>query len=170
MTASRVVVIGADTHLDTVHLAVLDTTGKPLADTKFRTRPVDYFVAVKWAQSFGQVQIAGIEGTSSYGAGLTRAFQDAGIEVAEVNRPDRAARRRQGKSDPLDAYAAARAALAGHGLAVPKDEHTHALRALLIARRGAVKARTPQSTRSKRCSSPPPPSCENTTGVTPRLN
>lgn len=50
--------------------------------------------------------------------------------------------RRQGKSDPLDAYAAARAALAGHGLAVPKDEHTSALRALLTARRGAVKART----------------------------
>lgn len=143
MTASpRVVIIGADTHLDTVHLAVLDVTGKPLADAEFGTRPVDYYVSVKWAQSFGQVRIAGIEGTSSYGAGLTRAFQEAGIEVAEVNRPDRAARRRQGKSDPLDAYAAARAALAGHGLAVPKDEHTHALRALLIARRGAVKART----------------------------
>lgn len=142
VTALRVIVIGADTHLDTVHLAALDAMGKPLADAEFRTRPTDYYVAVKWAQSFGQVQIAGIEGTSSYGAGLTRAFQDAGIEVAEVNRPDRAARRRQGKSDPLDAYAAARAALAGHGLAVPKDQHTHALRALLIARRGAVKART----------------------------
>ena len=83
-----------------------------------------------------------MEGTSSYGAGLTRALQGAGIEVAEIDRPDRAARRRQGKSDPLDAYAAARAALAGHGLAVPKDELTTALRALLIARRGAVKART----------------------------
>lgn len=142
MTAIRVVVIGADTHLDTIHLAALDATGKPLGDAEFPTRPVGYYVAVKWAQSFGAVQIAGIEGTSSYGAGLTRAFQDAGIEVAEVIRPDRAARRRQGKSDPLDAYAAARAALAGHGLAVPKDEHTHALRALLIARRGAVKART----------------------------
>lgn len=88
------------------------------------------------------MQIAGVEGTSSYGTGLTRALQDAGIEVAEVIRPDRAARRRQGKSDPLDAYAAARAALAGYGLAVPKDEHTHALRAVLTARRGAVKART----------------------------
>lgn len=97
---------------------------------------------VKWAQSFGAVLRAGVEGTSSYGAGLTRALQDAGIEVAEINRSDRAGRRRQGKSDPLDAYAAARTALAGHGLAVPKDEHTSALRALLTARRGAVKART----------------------------
>ena len=104
--------------------------------------PGRYYLAVKWAQSFGAVLRAGVEGTSSYGAGLTRALQDAGIEVAEINRSDRAGRRRQGKSDPLDAYAAARAALAGHGLAVPKDEHTTALRALLTARRGAVKART----------------------------
>jgi len=142
VTASRLVVIGADTHLDTIHLAALDSTGKPLGDTEFPTRPVGYYVAVKWAQSFGVVQIAGVEGTSSYGAGLARALQDAGIEVAEVIRPDRAARRRQGKSDPLDAYAAARAALAGYGLAVPKDERTGALRAVLTARRGAVKART----------------------------
>ncbi|MGO9151579.1 IS110 family transposase [Mycobacterium sp.] len=142
MTALRRVVIGADTHLDTNHLAVLTDAGKPLADAEFPTCPAGYDVAVKWAQSFGTIVIAGVEGTSSYGAGLTRVLQAVGIEVAEVSRPDRAARRRQGKSDPLDAYAAARAALAGHGLAVPKDEHTTALRALLTARRSAVKART----------------------------
>lgn len=142
MTASRAVVIGADTHLDTVHLAALSPTGAPVADAQFPTRPAGYYLAVKWAQSFGAVLRAGIEGTSSYGAGLTRALQDAGIEVEEINTCDRAGRRRQGKSDPLDAYAAARAALAGHGLAVPKDEHTSALRAILTARRGAVKART----------------------------
>lgn len=142
MTASRAVVIGADTHLDTVHLAALSPTGQQVADAQFPTRPAGYYLAVKWAQSFGVVLRAGVEGTSSYGAGLTRALQDAGIEVAEINRSDRAARRRQGKSDPLDAYAAARAALAGHGLAVPKDQHTSALRVLLTARRGAVKART----------------------------
>ena len=77
-----------------------------------------------WARSFGEVFIAGVEGTSSYGAGFTQALQDSDIHVVEVNRPDRAARRRQGKSDPLDAYAAARAVLAGHGLAVPKDPNT----------------------------------------------
>lgn len=73
---------------------------------------------------------------------MTRVLQAAGIEVAEVGRPDRAARRRQRKSDPLDAYTAARSAVAGHGLAVPKDAHTAALRALLTARRSAVKAHT----------------------------
>ncbi len=142
VTGSRVVVIGADTHLDTVHLAALTGTGKPLADAEFPTHPAGYYVAVKWVQSFGTVSVAGVEGTNSYGAGLTRALQEAGIEVVEVNRPDRAARRRRGKSDPLDAYAAARTALSGHGLAAPKDECTTALSALLIARRGAVKART----------------------------
>jgi transposase len=142
VTASRAVVIGADTHLDTVHLAAVSPTGQPLADAEFPTRPAGYYLAVKWAQSFGAVLRAGVEGTSSYGAGLTRALQEAGVEVAEINHSDRAGRRRRGKSDPLDAYAAARSALAGYGLAVPKDEQTNALRALLTARRGAVKART----------------------------
>ena len=142
MTASPRVVIGADTHRDTNHLAVITDAGKPLTDAEFPTSPAGYDDAVSWAQSFGTIQIAGVEGTSSYGAGLTRVLQAAGIKVAEISRPDRAARRRQGKSDPLDAYAAARTALAGDGLAVPKDEHTSALRALLCTRRSAVKAHT----------------------------
>ena len=142
MTPSRIVVIGADTHLDTIHLAALSETGKPLGDAEFPTHPTGYYVAVKWAQSFGVVMVAGVEGTNSYGAGLTRALQDVGIDVVEVNRPDRAARRRRGKSDPLDAYAAARTALSGHGLAAPKDQRATALSALLTARRGAVKAHT----------------------------
>jgi transposase len=142
VTASPRVVIGADTHLDTIHLAVITDTGKPVADAEFPTCPAGYDAALTWARSFGAIVIAGVEGTSSYGSGLTRVLQAADIEVAEVSRPDRAARRRKGKSDPLDAYAAARTALAGDGLAVPKDEHTTALRALLSARRGAVKARS----------------------------
>lgn len=142
MTSPRRVVIGVDTHLDTIHLAAITDTGQLLGDAEFCTNPTGYYVARRWAQSFGEVFIAGVEGTSSYGAGFTQALQDNGIHVVEVNRPDRSARRRQGKSDPLDAYSAARAVLAGHGLAVPKDPHTSALKALLIARRGAVKART----------------------------
>jgi transposase len=142
VTAPRYVVIGADTHLDTIYLAAITDAGKPLADSEFATSPAGYDDAVRWARSFGDIAIAGVEGTSSYGAGLTRVLQAAGVEVAEVSRPDRAARRRQGKSDPLDAYAAARAALAGHGIAVPKDPNTGALRALLSARRSAVKAHT----------------------------
>jgi len=72
VTASRRVVIGADTHLETNHLAVITDAGQPLADAEFPTSPAGYDGAVRWAQSFGTIQIAGVEGTSSYGAGLTR--------------------------------------------------------------------------------------------------
>lgn len=142
MTSRRRVVIGADTHLDTIHIAAITDTGQLLGDAEFRTNPTGYWAAICWARSFGEIVSTGVEGTSSYGAGLTQALQANSIHVVEVNRPDRSARRRQGKSDPLDAYSAARAVLAGHGLAVPKDPSTAALKALLIARRGAVKART----------------------------
>ena len=121
MAASRRVVIGADTHPDTNHLAVISDAGKPLADAEFPTNPAGHDDGVRWAERFGTIVIAGVEGTSSYGAGLTRVLQAAGIEVAEVSRPDRAARRRRGKSDPLDARTAASAALAGDRLAVPED-------------------------------------------------
>lgn len=83
MTASRA----------TVHLAALSPTGAPVADAEFPTRPAGYYLAVTWAQSFGVVLRAGVEGTSSYGAGLIRALQDAGIEVVEINNSDRAGRR-----------------------------------------------------------------------------
>lgn len=142
MAAPTAVVIGADTHLDTIHLAALDSVGKPLADAEFRTCPRGYAAALAWAHQQGTIMMAGVEGTSSYGMGLTTALQEAGIAVVEVIRSDRSARRRKGKSDPLDAYAAARIALTGEGVAVPKDEPTTALRALLTARRGAMKART----------------------------
>ncbi|MDF2824222.1 MAG: transposase family [Mycobacterium sp.] len=142
MTSHRRVVIGVDTHLDTIHIAALTDTGQLLGDAEFRTNPTGYWAAICWARSFGEVLTVGVEGTSSYGAGLTQALQANNIHVVEVNRPDWSARRRHGKSDPLDAYSAARAVLAGHGLAVPKDPNTGALKALLTARRGAIKART----------------------------
>lgn len=142
MTPHRGVVIGADTHLDTIHLAALDNTGKPLGDSEFKACPRGYTAAIAWARTFGVIDVAGVEGTSSYGSGLASALRQAEIAVVEVIRPDRSTRRCKGKSDPLDAYSAARIALAGDGLAAPKSEHTTALRALLMARRGAIKART----------------------------
>jgi len=85
VAASRRVVIGADTHLEINHLAVITDAGQPLADAEFPTCPAGYDAAVKWARSFGSIAIAGVEGTSSYGAGLTWVLQAAGIEVAEVS-------------------------------------------------------------------------------------
>ena len=87
---------------------------------------------------------SGVEGTGAYGAGLTRYLRAEAVTVVEVDRPDRTARRARGKSDPLDAYAAARAAVSGAAAGVPKDrdDQVEAIRALRVARRSAVKART----------------------------
>jgi transposase len=121
VTSPRRVVIGANTHLDTIHVAAITDTGQLLGDAEFRTNPTGYWAAITWARSFGDVLTVGVEDTSSYGAGFTKALQRNDLHVVEINRPDGATRRRQGKSDPVDAYIAARAVLAGHGLAVPKD-------------------------------------------------
>ena len=86
MTSARRVVIGVDTHLETIHVAALTDTGQPLGDAEFGTTPSGYYVALRWAQSFGEVFIAGVEGTSSYGAGFTQTLQDNEIHVVEVKR------------------------------------------------------------------------------------
>jgi transposase len=87
---------------------------------------------------------AGLEGTGTYGAGLCHYLLENGIDVYEVNRPNRAKRRLVGKSDPTDAENAARSVLANESKAIPKthDGLVEALRYLLVARRSAVKAKT----------------------------
>jgi hypothetical protein len=83
-----------------------------------------------------------VEGTGSYGAALARHLAAERVKVIEVNRPDRRQRRAKGKSDPLDAYAAAEAVLADKAQAVPKagDGIVESIRALHLVRSGAVKA------------------------------
>lgn len=133
---------GADTHTDTIHVAAVDHFSRDLGDAEFPTTPTGYRQALDFLSSFGDVQVIGIEGTSSYGAGLTTASRSHGIAVREVIRPEATVRRMQGKSDPIDAYQAARAAHSGRAKNLPKDEDVEGLRALLNARRSAVKART----------------------------
>jgi transposase len=137
----RVVIGGIDTHADTIHVAVIDEHGRPIGDQEFVTTPAGYRSALAFLISHGQLEVIGIEGTSSYGVGITRAAQAAGITVREVTRPDRSVRRRQGKSDPLDAYEAARAVLSGRAAAHPKTELIDPLRALFNARRSAARSR-----------------------------
>lgn len=139
---STLIVAGADTHADTIHVAAISMTGATIGDREFPTTAAGYTAAIRFLTSLGQVEFVGVEGTASYGAGFTRALTTAGIEVAEVTRAVKSTRRLKGKSDPLDAYSAARTALAGDGLAAPKDDATAGLRALHIARRSAVKHRT----------------------------
>jgi transposase len=137
-----VLVGGADTHADTVHIAAITTLGREIDDREFPTSAAGYQAAVAFLTSHGPINQVGIEGTSSYGAGLARAVTKAGLQVIEVNRPNRADRRRQGKSDPLDAYHAARAVLSGRATSDPKDQSTEAIRSLHNTRRSAVKAST----------------------------
>jgi transposase len=104
----RCVVGGADTHTDTIHAAAVDPLGRELGDREFSTTPAGDAAALAFLISFGTVRVVGIEGTRSYGAGFARAARAAGHEVREVIRPERSVRRRRGKSDPIDAYEAAR--------------------------------------------------------------
>ncbi|EAP97619.1 putative IS110 family transposase [Janibacter sp. HTCC2649] len=132
---------GVDTHADTIHVAAVDSWGRQLGDQEFPTTPSGYRQALAFLTGRGEVVGIGIEGTSSYGVGITRAAGEAGIAVFEVVRPERAVRRREGKSDPLDAYQAAQAMLSGRATAAAKSADITALRALHNARRSAVKAR-----------------------------
>jgi transposase len=138
------VVVGVDTHSNTHHAGVVDHLGRELADREFPATRAGYRDLLGWTQSFGVLVRVGVEGTSSYGAGLTRYLRQAGVEVVEIDRPDRRTRRARGKSDPIDAYAAARTALTGARTIVPKsaDGIVEAIRVLRVTRRGAVKART----------------------------
>lgn len=138
------VILGVDTHLD-VHVGVaIDVSGRLLGTLCIPTNASGYLQLLRWARSYGHLGRAGVEGTGTYGAGLARVLREHGIQVLEINRPDRSARRRQGKSDPADAESAARSVLAGQASAIPKEQSgvAEAMRSLLVARRSAVKAKT----------------------------
>jgi transposase len=141
------VILGVDTHLDVhVGVAVDHLLGRRLGELSVPTTAKGYERLLYWAESFGPVRCAGIEGTSSYGAGIARHLKAQGVEVLEVERPKRRQRssRRNVKSDPFDAESAARAVLAGETSGVPKsgDGCVEMIRALRAARRSAIKART----------------------------
>jgi transposase len=135
---------GVDTHGEQHVAAVLDDTGRLVATAAFSADAAGYRQLLAWLTSFGVLDRVGVEGTGCYGAGLARYLARQDVTVTEVNRPDRQARRRRGKSDPADAAAAARAALNGDATAVPKagTGPAESLRALRAARRSAMKART----------------------------
>jgi transposase len=137
------VMVGVDTHSD-VHVAVaIDTLGRRLGQLSIPTTLEGSQRLETWSASFGKVEAFGIEGTGSWGANLTRFLLGGGHRVLEVNRPDRSVRRSRGKSDPIDAEAAARAVLADNVTSMPKsgDGHVEMIRSLHLVRRSAQKAR-----------------------------
>ena len=138
------VVVGVDTHKD-VHVArAKNHLGRLLGEKSIPTTAAGYRSLLAWARSLGEVEAFGIEGTGSFGAGLTRFLIEKGQTVLEVTRPNRQRRRRNGKSDPADADAAASAVLSGEASGLPKSGRgpVEMIRTLRLARKTAVKAHT----------------------------
>ena len=141
---AQTVIVGVDTHKQ-VHVAVaIATCGMRLGGHSFVADAGGYQALLAWAETYGQIEAFGIEGTGGYGVGLARAVCQAGHRVLEVNRGDRRLRRVAGKSDTIDAEAAARSVLAGQATATPKtaDGAVEMMRQLKVARDTAMKART----------------------------
>ena len=135
---------GVDTHLDVHVAAALDDRGTLLGVESFATTANGYKKLLAWLEEFGPVELVGVEGTGSYGAGLTRHLQAEKVKVVEVDRPNRQRRRRKGKSDPEDAIAAAHAAQSCDASceAKTRDGNVESMRVLRVARASARKGRT----------------------------
>ncbi|MEU2736142.1 IS110 family transposase [Streptomyces sp. NPDC007095] len=133
-----------DTHGEVHVAAVVSPLGKVLGTESFPATAAGYRRLLVWARKRGTVRRAGVEGTGTFGAGLSRYLLAQHVQVYEVNRPDRTARRLLGKSDPLDAQAAARAVRSGRAKARAKtgDGPVHSARMYKLAKDSAVKART----------------------------
>jgi transposase len=97
--STRPVTGGVDTHLDTHVAAALDASGGVLGVESFPATRAGYASLSSWLASFGPVERVGVEGTGAYGAGLSRHLHSLGVEVIEVDRPNRQLRRARGKSD-----------------------------------------------------------------------
>jgi transposase len=135
---------GVDTHKHTHYAAAVDVHGRLLGHQEFPATDRGYQALLDWMRARGQVQAIGVESTGSFGATLTRHLTAAGVRVVEVNRPNRLARRMDGKSDRLDAEQIARAVLGQTSTAIPKAKSgaVEVIRTLRVTRASAVKART----------------------------
>jgi transposase len=140
---TRLITGGVDTHADVHVAAAVDGNGGVLGVESFATTTVGFAELHDWFVGFGSLARVGVEGTGAYGAGLARHLRSRGVEVIEVDRPNRQLRRRVGKSDTIDAIEAARAALSGRasGIAKTADGDVEAIRALLVARRSGRNVR-----------------------------
>jgi transposase len=138
------VIGGVDTHAAMHCAAAITADGQMLGHAEFAASTSGYEQLLEWLKSYGRLVSVGVEGTGSYGAGLARVLDADGVTVFEVARPERRVRAMRGKSDSIDAEAAARAVLGGTATAVPKrsDGTIEAIRQLRLARSGAVKAKT----------------------------
>ena len=136
-------VVGVDTHKQAHTAAVVDRLGGVGETFEFSADPAGYRSVLGRVTAHGGTRVWGVEGTGSYGAGLTGFLQSAGERVVEVERPGRPLRRNGAKSDAIDAIRAARQVLTSkHQIEPRKRGEREAIRVLLATRNGAVVART----------------------------
>ncbi|WP_244277451.1 IS110 family transposase [Geodermatophilus obscurus] len=152
---------GVDTHGRTHHAAAIDGAGRLLGDAEFAATAAGYAVLLAWLTAFGRLVKVGVEGTGTYGAGLARHLAAQDVVVIEVDRRDRQTRRRQGKSDPIDAIAAARAVLAGTATGAPRPAPARWKPSARCGWPAGARSRPapPPSTSCTGCSSPHPSRC-----------
>ncbi|RAS58954.1 transposase [Lentzea atacamensis] len=138
------VIGGVDTHKHTHYAAVIDEHGRLLGHQEFPAADHGYRQLLEWMHGHGPIDAIGVESTGSFGATLTRFLTKAGIRAVEVNRPNRLARRMDGKSDRLDAEQIARAVHGQTSTATPKAKSgsVEVIRTLRVTRASAVKSRT----------------------------
>lgn len=145
MTQDTAVVIGGvDCHAEFHQVAAIDAQGRLLGTSFFTATERGYQHLLEWLRGHGQLREVGVESTGAYGAGLARYLTAAGVPVVEVNQPHAHTRARRGKTDAIDAEAAARKVLAGETTSVAKDTTgaVEAIRHLHVVRASAVKARS----------------------------
>lgn len=140
---SSIVVGGVDTHKDLHVAAIVDHHDRVLGSASFATTRQGYKAMLAWMRTYGTLRRVGIECTGTYGAGLLRYLQQAGVTTLEVTTPDKTVRRKRGKDDTIDAENAAHAAYAGIRTVTPKtrDGMIESLRVLKVCRKTAVAAR-----------------------------
>jgi transposase len=144
-------VVGGDTHRDRHALEMTAPTGATISILSVSNDEHGYADMLSWITEHapGPRVVIGLEGTRSYGIGLARSAQAAGLVVVEVERPKRAERRR-GKSDPIDARIAALQTLRMDAGRLPTPRHDgprEAMRILLSARHEISMTRTRQINR-----------------------
>lgn len=140
---SSTVVGGVDTHKELHVAAIVDHHDRLLGSASFPTTRHGYKTMLAWMRSYGTLSRVGVECTGTYGAGLLRYLQQAGITVLEVTAPDKSVCRKRGKDDTIDAENAAHAAYAGRRTVTPKtrDGMIESLRVLKVCRKTAIAAR-----------------------------
>jgi transposase len=142
---------GVDTHSEVHVAAALDPVGWLPGTREFPATAAGYASLLGWLGKFGDVALAGVEGTGSYGAGLARYLAARGVRVVEADRAGRQDRHRKGKSGPLDAVSAARAAQSGRASGEPKgrDGAVEAIRTLMADGRSARNERAQASCQAR---------------------